>query len=186
MEWNWSENGVGSCESALQSNKPISVIALIPVIVSVVLVVICISLVALLVIERRKRSGQRNTLTRVAYNRDTGVEIVENQLNPATVILPSQYHDIELQDDQNVNPHQAEEYSDLGGGGVVVPFSVRGEQKMEALYSVPWQRSATEEDGVYNTLNPAQYHNERPRQTEDAEKGEEGEEGEGVYNTLDH
>ena len=131
MEWNWSENGVGSCESAPQSGTPLPVI-LIPVIVAVVLAIICMYFVALLIIERRKNSWQRNTLTRVAFNRDTGVEIVQDQQNP--------------------------------------------------LY-VPWQRSTPEEDGVYNTLNLAQYHNERPKQTED---GEEGEEGEGVYNTLDH
>ena len=81
MAWNWSENGVGSCESAPQSDTPLPVV-LIPVIVAVVMAIICMYFVALLIIERRKNSWQRNTLTRVAYNRDTGVEIVQDQQNP--------------------------------------------------------------------------------------------------------
>ena len=113
--WNWSEYGLGSCDSISQKVTPLSA-TLIPVIVSSALAIICISLVGLLIIERRKKSGPRNILTRATYNRDAGVEMFTDQQTPATLTIPSQYQDIKFEDNQDVNPIQIEdkEYGVLG------------------------------------------------------------------------
>jgi len=135
--------------------------------VSVVLTIICISLVAFLIIERRKKSGQRNTLTRVVYNR--GAEIVDDQQIPAIEIITSQYEDVDLKYNQDVNPQQAEDHRVMGESEFD-HFSDKGKSNAEVLYSVPWQRSVPGEDDVYDTLNrgnPPQYHTDRPRQMEE-------------------
>ena len=160
-EWNWNEYGPGSCELVSGSDTPILAI------VSVVLTIICISLVAFLIIERGKKPGQRNTLTRVVYNR--GAEIVDDQQIPAIEIITSQYEDVDLKYNQDVNPHQAEDHR-ITGESESVPFSDKGKRNAEVLYSVPWLRSAPGEDDVYDTLNRGtapQYHTDRPRQMEE-------------------
>ena len=205
--WNGSEYGVGSCDSDSQKVTPLSA-TLIPVIVSAALAILCISLVGLLIMERRKKSGPRNTLTRVTYNRDAGVEMFEDQQTPATLTIPSQYQDIQFEDNQDVNPIQIEgkKYSVLGASGVG-RLSDKSENDVEGLYSEPWKRSTSEneEDDIYDTIehgDPGQY-NDRPRQVEDGVYIVLGESADGpsvpwqtstlaevkeggVYNTLIH